>query len=80
MTAELGRRRAIDLIALAKNGGDPGAERAAERKAKPSTQAEYKRSVELFINPFFRQSPRAKPYLGRCRGAPRLDGARPIPS
>jgi hypothetical protein len=37
MTAELARRRAIDLIALAKNGGDPGAERAAERKAKPST-------------------------------------------
>ena len=72
MTAELARKKAIELIAKAKNGGDPAAEHDAERKAttvkelgqrflsqyvpnhcKPSTQAEYKRSVELFINPFF---------------------------
>jgi integrase len=72
MTAEVARKRAIELIAKAKNGGDPAADRDAERKAttvkdlgerfltqyvpnhcKPSTQAEYKRSVELFINPFF---------------------------
>jgi integrase len=72
MTADIARKKAIDLIAQAKNGGDPAAERDAERQAttvkalgerfltqyvpnhcKPSTQAEYKRSVELFINPFF---------------------------
>lgn len=64
MTAELARKKAIELIAKAKNGGDPAAERDAERKAttvkelgerflsqyvpnhcKPSTRAEYKRSV-----------------------------------
>jgi integrase len=72
MTAEVARKKAIELIAKAKNGGDPAAERDAERKAttvkelgerflsqyvpnhcKLSTQAEYKRSVELFINPSF---------------------------
>ena len=64
------RRRAMALLAEAKGGGDPAAQRDADRKAatvkalgerfldeyvpahcKPSTAYEYRRSVELFIDP-----------------------------
>ena len=64
------RRRAMALLSEAKAGGDPAAQRDADRKAatvkalgerfldeyvpahcKPSTAYEYRRSVELFIDP-----------------------------
>ena len=64
------RRRAMVLLSEAKAGGDPAAQRDADRKAatvkalgerfldeyvpahcKPSTAYEYRRSVELFIDP-----------------------------
>ena len=67
---EEARRRAMALLSEAKGGGDPAAQRDADRKAatvkalgerfldeyvpahcKPSTAYEYRRSVELFIDP-----------------------------
>ena len=67
---EEARRRAMVLLSEAKSGGDPAAQRDADRKAatvkalgerfldeyvpahcKPSTAYEYRRSVELFIDP-----------------------------
>ena len=67
---EEARRRAMALLSEAKSGGDPAAQRDAERKAatvkalgerflddyvpahcKASTAYEYRRSVELFIDP-----------------------------
>ena len=67
---EEARRRAMALLSEAKGGGDPAAQRDADRKAatvkalgerfldeyvpahcKPSTAYEYRRSVELFIEP-----------------------------
>ena len=67
---EEARRRAMALLSEAKAGGDPAAQRDADRKAatvkvlgerflseyvpahcKPSTAYEYRRSVELFIDP-----------------------------
>ena len=70
LAPEDARRRAMALLAEAKGGGDPAAQRDADRKAatvkdlgerfldeyvpahcKPSTAYEYRRSVELFIDP-----------------------------
>ena len=70
MTPEEARKRAMPLLAEAKGGGDPAAQRDADRKAatvkvlgerfldeyvpdhcKPSTAYEYRRAVELFIEP-----------------------------
>ena len=70
LAPEDARRRAMSLLAEAKGGGDPAAQRDADRKAatvkalgerfldeyvpthcKPSTAYEYRRSVELFIDP-----------------------------
>ena len=70
MTPEEARKRAMALLAEAKAGGDPAAQRDADRKAatvkalgkrfldqyvpdhcKPSTAYEYRRSVELFVDP-----------------------------
>ena len=67
---EEARRRAMVLLSEAKSGGDPAAQRDADRKAatikalgerfldeyvpthcKPSTAYEYRRSVELYIDP-----------------------------
>ena len=70
MTPEEARKRAMALLAEAKAGSDPAAERDADRKAatvkalgrrfldeyvpdhcKASTAYEYRRSVELFVDP-----------------------------
>ena len=70
MTPEEARKRAMTLLAQAKAGGDPAAQRDADRKAatvkalgkrfldehvlhhcKQSTAYEYRRSVELFVDP-----------------------------
>ena len=70
MAPEEARKLAMVLLAEAKAGGDPAAQRDADRKAatvkdlgkrflddyvpdhcKPSTAYEYRRSVELFIEP-----------------------------
>jgi integrase len=73
VTAENARREATRLLGQVRGaGGDPAAQRDAERLAvtvkelgqrflkehvaarcKPSTRREYRRSVELFIDPFF---------------------------
>ena len=70
MTPEEARKRAMALLAEAKTGSDPAAQRDADRKAatvkalgrrfldeyvpdhcKQSTAYEYRRSVELFVDP-----------------------------
>ena len=70
LAPEDARLRAMALLSEAKGGGDPAAQRDADRKAatvkalgerfldeyvathcKPSTAYEYRRSVELFIDP-----------------------------